>query len=515
MRPEEKQDILVNHLAILPFLIPLSAVSVAVLLHSRRPLQAGWSLGALLTSCAATAYLAWQVFESGPVVFQMGAWAAPFGITIMADALGVLMALMVQVVTTFGLIYALGAQDAAVRYPFFLPLYLTLVTGLTGAMLTGDIFNIFVMVELMVISAIGLTAISDDPNGAEAALKYLYVGIITSICLLIGIGSLYAAYGTLNMADLATRVAADPSQPLLWIGIVFLFATFGVKAAAFPFHFWQPDFHTVAPTPISAMLSSVVVKFGVYGFLRMTTLLFPAQADVLRDLLLAMGIAGVIYGGLGALGTHNVKRMLAYSTLAQVGLILVGIGWGTPQSIAAALIFTVYFGFPQLRRFTLAIDLVRGRYTDPHSKEHQERVVRNRRGPRQVRAVRWCALLPRRDVAGRSAADERVRLEADAVLRRSCAEHIRGMGGAGGRRRAEPAHPDLRHARVHARVVAATSSAGEGEALRRQPARAHLPDRALHHLRRSGRTAAANFPEDRSMGHAASVVRGCGEPDTC
>ena len=341
MRPEEKQDILVNHLAILPFLIPLSAVSVAVLLHSRRPLQAGWSLGALLTSCAATAYLAWQVFESGPVVFQMGAWAAPFGITIMADALGVLMALMVQVVTTFGLIYALGAQDAAVRYPFFLPLYLTLVTGLTGAMLTGDIFNIFVMVELMVISAIGLTAISDDPNGAEAALKYLYVGIITSICLLIGIGSLYAAYGTLNMADLATRVAADPSQPLLWIGIVFLFATFGVKAAAFPFHFWQPDFHTVAPTPISAMLSSVVVKFGVYGFLRMTTLLFPAQADVLRDLLLAMGIAGVIYGGLGALGTHNVKRMLAYSTLAQVGLILVGIGWGTPQSIAAALIFTV------------------------------------------------------------------------------------------------------------------------------------------------------------------------------
>lgn len=330
-----------NHLAILPFLIPLSAVSVAVLLYGRRRLQAGWSLGAMLTSCAATGALAWRVFTDGPVVFQMGAWAAPFGITIMADAVGALMALMVQVVMVFGLIYALGAQDAAVRYPAFLPLYLTLVTGLTGGMLTGDIFNVFVMVELIVISAIGLTAMSDDPNGAEAALKYLYVGIIASICLLIGIGSLYAAYGTLNMADLAARVAGDPSQPLLWIGIVFLFATFGIKAAAFPFHFWQPDFHTVAPTPISAMLSSVVVKFGVYGFLRMTTLLFPEQSDVLRALLLAMGIAGVIYGGLGALGTHNVKRMLAYSTLAQVGLILVGIGWGTAQSIAAALVFAV------------------------------------------------------------------------------------------------------------------------------------------------------------------------------
>jgi multicomponent Na+:H+ antiporter subunit D len=312
-----------------------------VLLYGRRTLQAGWSLGALATSCAATGVLAWQVYTNGPIAFQMGAWAAPFGITIMADMLGVLMASMVQVVMLLGLLYALGAKDAAVRYPFFLPLYLTLTTGLTGAMLTGDIFNVFVMVELMVISAIGLTAMSDDPLGAEAALKYLYVGIIASICLLIGIGALYAAYGTLNMADLAARVAADPQQPLLWIGIVFLFATFGIKAAAVPFHFWQPDFHTVAPTPISAMLSSVVVKFGVYGFLRMTTLLFPAQAGELRTALLVMGAAGVIFGGFGALGTHNVKRMLAYSTLAQVGLILVGIGWGTAESIAAALLFTV------------------------------------------------------------------------------------------------------------------------------------------------------------------------------
>jgi len=143
------------------------------------------------------------------------------------------------------------------------------------------------------------------------------------------------------MADLAARIAADPAQPLLPVGIVFLFATFAIKAAAFPFHFWQPDFHTVAPTPISAMLSSVVVKFGVYGFVRMTTQLFPGQADELRTVLLLMGAAGVIYGGLGALGTHNLKRMLAYSTLAQVGLILVGIGWGTPASIAAALLFTV------------------------------------------------------------------------------------------------------------------------------------------------------------------------------
>jgi multicomponent Na+:H+ antiporter subunit D len=119
-----------------------------------------------------------------------------------------------------------------------------------------------------------------------------------------------------------------------------LLVTFMIKSAVFPFHFWQPDFHAAATTPVSAMLSSVVVKLGVYGFLRMTTLLFVEQAPTIGALLVGLGIVGVIYGGLGAIGTHNAKRMLAYSTLAQVGFILVAIGWGTPLALAAAVIFT-------------------------------------------------------------------------------------------------------------------------------------------------------------------------------
>ena len=108
-----------------------------------------------------------------------------------------------------------------------------------------------------------------------------------------------------------------------------------IKSAVLPFHFWQPDFHTASPTAVSAMLSSVVVKLGVYGFLRMTTLLFVEQAASVQGLLVVLGLAGIVYGGLGALGTHNAKRMLAYSTLAQVGFILIGIGWGTALSITA------------------------------------------------------------------------------------------------------------------------------------------------------------------------------------
>ncbi|NJN53464.1 MAG: hypothetical protein HC804_01160 [Anaerolineae bacterium] len=205
--------------------------------------------------------------------------------------------------------------------------------------MTGDIFNLYVFAELLVISGAVLTAVSDDKFGTEAAYKYFYISLLASFFMLLGIGCLYVSYGTLNMADLAQRIQAQPDGLLLLPAVGFLLATFMIKSAVFPFHFWQPDFHTAAPTAVSAMLSSVVVKLGVYGFLRMTSLLFVAQAAQIRGLLLLLGIVGVIFGGLSAIGTHNVKRMLAYSTLAQVGFILVGIAWGTPLAITAALVF--------------------------------------------------------------------------------------------------------------------------------------------------------------------------------
>lgn len=329
-----------NSLVLLPILIPLIGAPVALLLRRRPKVQAGWTLGVMLTALACSMLLLAQVWRSGqPVVFEVGGWQAPFGIALVGDMLSATMAVMAQLVLVMGVVYAMGSKDKVIGYPTFYVLFLTLATGLTGAMLTGDLFNLFVFAELLVFSGAILTANSDDPYGAEAALKYFYMSLVASAALLLANGVLYASYGTLNMADLAVRIAADPAQPLLAVGIAFLLVTFMIKSAVFPFHFWQPDFHAAAPTAVSAMLSSVVVKLGVYGFLRMTTLLFVEQAPAIRAVLLALGIVGVVYGGLGAIGTHNVKRMLAYSTLAQVGFILVAIGWGTPLALAAAVIF--------------------------------------------------------------------------------------------------------------------------------------------------------------------------------
>ena len=328
------------HILLLPILIPLGGAMGALLLGRRPNVQGGLALTAMVAGLLSSLAMLEQVWAgSQALTLQLGGWAAPVGITLVGDLLSVTLAVMSQLVLTLGVVYALGAKDQTIRSLTFYPLFLTMSAALTGAFLTGDLFNFFVFAELLVISGAALTALSDDRFGVEAAYKYFYISLFASIFLLLGIGALYISYGTLSMADLSQRIAIEPGQPLLSIGIVLLIATFMVKSAVFPLHFWQPDFHTVSPTAVSAMLSSVVVKLGVYGFLRMTTLLFIDQAAWIRDVLLVLGTLGIIYGGFAAIGTANLKRMLAYSTIAQVGFILVAIGWGTPLALAAAVVF--------------------------------------------------------------------------------------------------------------------------------------------------------------------------------
>jgi multicomponent Na+:H+ antiporter subunit D len=331
---------MVSVYVLLPILIPLTGAAISLLLRTNKRVQAGWTLGVMFTSFIASVWLLATGYSNDTaLVYQAGGWAAPFGITFIADPLSALMTVMVQLVLVAGVLYALGSTEKSNSYPTFYPLFLTLATGLTGTMLTGDLFNLFVFTELLVVSGAILTAVSDDRYGVEAAYKYFFISLIASLFLLIAAGSLYVSYGTLNMADLSARIAGDPTPPLVPVAMVALIVFFMTKSAIVPFHFWQPDFHTVSPTAVSAMLSSVVVKLGVYGFLRMTTLWFQPQAEQLRILLIVLGVVGVFFGSFAATGAKNAKRMLAYSTLGQIGYILVAVGWGTPLALLAALVY--------------------------------------------------------------------------------------------------------------------------------------------------------------------------------
>ncbi|MCC6613903.1 MAG: hypothetical protein IT320_10525 [Anaerolineae bacterium] len=329
-----------NPLLLGPIFIPLTSAALTILTAGNRSVQHLIALisGVLAWLCAIGVLLA--NLSGGIQTYPIGGWQPPYGIVFVGDLLSSFFAVMATTVILGGIIYILGCKDKSVSYPTFMPLFLCMSAGLSGALFTGDIFTLFVFIELMVISSVIMVAISDNRLGLEAAIKYLFISAMGTLFLLFGIGALYATFGTLNMADIA-RLLADGDRPLLAeAAAVMLACAFLLKSAVFPFHFWQPDFHTTAPTPVSAMLSSVVVKVGVYGLIRLVTLMFTDEAPTIRAILIVLGVIGVFFGSLAALRTYDAKRLLAYSTFGQIGFILVGIGWGTPLALTAALVYT-------------------------------------------------------------------------------------------------------------------------------------------------------------------------------
>ena len=278
-----------------------------------------------------------------------------------------------------------------------------------------------------------------------------------------------------------------------------------IKSAVFPFHFWQPDFHTAAPTAVSAMLSSVVVKLGVYGFLRMTTLLFVAQAGPLRALLLVLGVVGVVFGGLSAIGTHNVKRMLAYSTLAQVGFILVAIGWGTPLALAAAVVFSFNHSLIKAAMLMLAGDVA----SHASVKSASFAIVTG-----VGRALPLAGVLFFVGSLALAGIPPTNGFVSKMMLFSSGLGAARLLGAAADRR-GQPLHADLHDARLPAHLVAGAGRRDHGQAERRFAVGAGAadgPDRAAGPV---GRAAGATWPRRRAPGWAIRrcISRRCWEAD--
>lgn len=334
-----------NPLVLLPIFIPLSGAALCILTaHYLRVQHIIGMTASTVAWLASLAILALN-WSDGLQMYRIGGYMPPYGIVLAPDMLSALFEVMATTVVACGTLYILGCRDKCVSYPAFMPIFLCMSAGLNGAFYTGDIFTLFVFQELMIMSSVVLVAISDNKLGVEAAIKYLLISAMGSLFLLLGIGAIYATFGTLTLADIA-RLLEGGQRPLLaQASAIVLMCAFLLKSAVFPFHFWQPDFHTAAPTPVHAVLSSVVVKVGVYGLIRLTMLLFIDEAPLVRTLLLILGVIGIFFGGLAALRTYDAKRMLAYSTFGQIGFILVGIGWGTPLALIGAIVYAFNHSF--------------------------------------------------------------------------------------------------------------------------------------------------------------------------
>lgn len=334
-----------NALVLGPVFFPLFGMALTILTARNNRLQRFIAVMAGTLAWLSSVGVLLQTMNDGVQIYQLGGWIPPFGIVLVADMLAALFSAMAMTVVAGGIFYAYHCRDKSLNFPTFMPLFLSMGAGLAGCFYTGDLFTLFVFLELMVIASVLLVAISDNPLGLEAAIKYIFISGMGTLFLLLGIAAMYATFGTLNFADMA-RLLADGERPFLATeAAIMLLCAFLLKSAVFPFHFWQPDFHTTAPTPVHAVLSSVVVKVGVYGVIRMLTLLFTEEAGLIQDILIILGLIGIFFGSLGALRTYDAKRMLAYSTFGQIGFILVAIGWGNPVAMVGALVYAVNHAF--------------------------------------------------------------------------------------------------------------------------------------------------------------------------
>lgn len=319
---------------VLPIALPLLAGAFAMVGPLRRALLVGGSLAQL----AAAGWLLVVVLQDGVVVTEAGNWPAPFGIVLAADTLGALLVFLTGLVGSCVALFALGDVDQGTQRAGFVPLYLALLAGVAGAFLTGDIFNLYVWFEIILIAAFGLLALGGQRPQLDATIKYAAVNLVGTTLFLIATGLLYGSTGTLNLADLHGKAAAVDPGLLQVIGLIYIVAL-ALKAAAFPLFFWLPAAYHTPLVSVSAIFAGLVTKVGAYAVLRIVNLVFADEA-LFETMLLWIAGATMLVGIAGALVQTDLRQILSFNLIAGIGFILMGIGIGGSAGLAGAVFYT-------------------------------------------------------------------------------------------------------------------------------------------------------------------------------
>jgi multicomponent Na+:H+ antiporter subunit D len=312
----------------------LGAVLIPLIARLNRRLPE-W-LALLITLCLLGA--AGGLYFRGPayLTYAVGGHLPPLGINLVLDGLSHLLLLTVSLVTSLVVIYSMTYLEQYTGKRWFYALYLMILTGMNGVLLAGDIFTLFVFLEIAALATYTLVAFGVEKKELEAALRYLMIGTVASILILFGIGLLYGLTGTLNFMDLSRSLPEGAPYAKILISVLFLVG-FGMKAALVPFHAWLPDAHTSAPAPVSATLSGVLIKvLGVYALIRIFYNVL-GLSPVISGILSFLGVLSILAGGLLALGQGDLKRLLAYSSISQVGYIILGVSLGSPLGLLGGL----------------------------------------------------------------------------------------------------------------------------------------------------------------------------------
>jgi len=350
-----------EHLLILPILLPaVVAPLLALAVRHDIVLARVFSSGATLALLVIGGLMVWTASDGTIRVYELGGWAAPYGIVLVLDRLAAIMVLLTACLAVVVQLHAMGGWDR--RGHHFHSLFQVQLMGINGAFLTGDLFNLFVFFELLLIASYGLMVHGGGPARLKAGLQYVSINLVGSVVFLMGLGTIYGVTGTLNMAHFAVRISQVPpsDQALLAVGASLLLVVFALKAALVPLHFWLPATYSNAP-PVVAALFAIMSKVGVYCLIRFSDLSLIEQGGVFAGLgaswLVPCSVLTLIMGAIGVMAARSLSQQASFAGIGSVGTMLLAFGMFTPESQAAGLYYLLHSTLAIAALFLL-IDLV-------------------------------------------------------------------------------------------------------------------------------------------------------------
>ncbi|MGM8213786.1 Na+/H+ antiporter subunit D [Virgibacillus sp. W0430] len=331
-----------SNFVVLPIIIPLLAGIITAFFNKNIRISRSLTKIIIIFNLVISSVLAWRVLQQGNLILETGSWPAPYGIIFVADPLSVLLVLTTNIISVACAFYAPHCLSTEKEKHYFYSFFFFLISGVSGAFLTGDLFNLFVFFEVLLMASYGLIVLGGNKVQLRESLKYVLFNLFSSVLFVTTIAFLYSVVGTVNMAQIAQRVQEVEQQGVLTtIGIV-LFFVFATKAALFPLYYWMPHSYIVPNPVISALFGALLTKVGLYSILRVFSLIFVFEINLTHGFFIWIAGLSMLFGVIGALSTNNVKLIIAYNVIPAIGFMIMGIAIFNQDAMSGTIYYLIH-----------------------------------------------------------------------------------------------------------------------------------------------------------------------------
>ncbi len=330
---------MMSNLVILPIILPMITALVVALI--RKGLLAVRTISILMTivNLIIIGYMTYLVFHTGTLVLETGDWKAPYGIILVADKLSILLVLTTNIIALAIFLYSIFSLGEEKEKYYFYTFTLLLIASVSGAFLTGDLFNLFVFYEVLLMASYALMIVGGKKGQLRESFKYLMMNLFSSMLFVIAVAFLYSVTGTVNMAQLAERISSVEQRGLLTTIGILLFLVFATKSALFPFYYWMPSSYAKPPIVISALFGALLTKVGVYSILRVFSLIFVGELSFTHEMFIILSAITMLIGVIGALSTTDIRLIIIYNIIPAIGYMLMGIGIFSETSVSGSIYY--------------------------------------------------------------------------------------------------------------------------------------------------------------------------------